>query len=829
MAAASLGALGLSTGCSKQTGLGSSSGTEDSGVTEGANIVSNNDGKVGDRDIVAEIIVEAPESTDFVLSATIPVPKGTLTENSMSVPLSIRAGKDRAAPTQVEVVSWYPNLADGADVVQVLAHVRRPYGVEPGEKIRYEVGLNPHRRHPLSLPAHVGDFIDAPGALKLIAKDAFGNPYEADLLADVREQHQDGKVLADGHVMRKVSTHEVLLPSSPTSGSTGTLPHFMGVHSYVTAYRGQSLLSVDLHVHNGMDGLDVTTSEDDALAELYFQGLDLRIPQGWRVMSAFKSPSEGTNITSGSTTRFQIIKPRPDGKMHVMPSMSRFIRRLVVYRPEFEDRARELVQSRWQGFCAAGSSPTQGEFWSWWNPDTARYLVQNHVLPELDYADLESIEQGFQTECSQRIDQVRTGTSPGYPIFSPGLGWAHPWGPAYGGMTGGDEIELYSGHRVAATASNDGLRLIQLRNRCYVDRQPQALYDVQGRPTAVEDLLMVSLTGVNYVPLLFHNTPVGGSDPFGFAQAPQFQIEAVRNAGLAAPYEQELSDFMPVDYQHYIRYTKDLKSLVWLSNDAIAKDLSRSASETFRLSFHQYPNNSGGGAQVTGLKALRDFVNEFPGQGLTFGRGESWGTDISLVAYATSDQPYRESMRPWIDTIVDTVTMGQSTCNGNIMSAATDQLWSGAYRIRLVNEASFTDNLLLGLSRTVYDGVDSLRKERLEEMLVASVRSSIGGSFWSQEFGAPWYITATAPNDPNLQEFCGSLPAGLHSQYANTTELYSSLAYAYELTGDQEFLYRAAEMLGGGDLWNLLQNQGDFNLHNTAALVALCQDLNSNL
>ena len=177
-------------------------------------------------------------------------------------------------------------------MVEVLAHVRRPEGVAPGERFEVEVGHNPHARKDLITGTAIADLLGSPGALKLVAHDAFGHRYSANLLDGWANADDDPEavrasttVLRDGQIARTVRTHRVLLPEEPEVGAQATLPHLFGVHAYATAWRGRDLLSLDLHVHNGMDGLDPTTAVDDALQDLAFEDLQLRTPPGWQVVA----------------------------------------------------------------------------------------------------------------------------------------------------------------------------------------------------------------------------------------------------------------------------------------------------------------------------------------------------------------------------------------------------------------------------------------------------------------------------------------------------------------------------------------------------------------
>ena len=88
---------------------------------------------------------------------------------------------------------------------------------------------------------------------------------------------------------------------------------------------------------------------------------------------------------------------------------------------------------------------------------------------------------------AQRLQQLRNGSAGSYPATEPALGWAHPYGVAYGGMTGGDQIEQVPGVDVAWSASQNAYRLVELQAKMNLERQPYALISSNGQPTRIED------------------------------------------------------------------------------------------------------------------------------------------------------------------------------------------------------------------------------------------------------------------------------------------------------------------------------------------------------
>ncbi len=777
------------------------------------------------NEVVGLLRMTAPQSEDFILSATLPVPPGTLVNGATAVPLAVVGAGSVAVPTQVEVVSRYPSNVDGADVVHIMAQVTRPAGLAPGDTLEFEVSLSPHAPLEPEIEPLVNDLLTAPGAIMLLAEDAMGHSYEADLLTSLRSGNAE--IQLNGVCARRIKTHEVLLPVSVVPGSWGTLPHMMGVHSYLTLFSDQNFARLDLHVHNGMDGQDTSTLNDDLLDDLYFKDLKLKLPDAWNVAFAFDVPGQGAVEQRVGYTKTELISAEPNNRFHLMPKMSHFVRRLVLYRSSTSTQAQELASSKYVAFSQSGNTSTELPLWSWWNEDTARYYPQNHRLPDLGYIDLTSIKSRLAGELNEWEVQILSGAAGDFPYESPRLGWAHPFGIEYGGMTGGEGINTFDGIKTAWAASQDGIRKSQIRMGAMVDRQTQVLFNSSGNPTNYTDLVVYPQNQAPYVPLWFYNVPESGSSLFDFDAAPQFQIDHVNNAGSTPVYEHSLRSFQAIDYQHFVRYTRDLKTLAWLTNDALSKDLLEAASESYRLSFHEYHNSNHGHVQSTGLLWALTHVSDHPGLGAPVGRGNAWGIDAAVAAYSLGDDDLRNRYLPWFNMIGTLFEEGQSTCTGNLMSLGMQNYFSGMFRVRQVMEGAFLENLLRSMATSVYEGMDEVQATTLDDILVRSVRCSITGRFWNELEAAPCFNNATGLIDANAGNFCWSAPEGTASDYVNRTEFFSSLAYAFEISDDDFFLFRAAQILGGENSLELLEDGLGVNIQNTAGLLALLQDLSS--
>jgi hypothetical protein len=92
---------------------------------------------------------------------------------------------------QVETVSLYAVDADGADVVEILARVRRDPAVTAGTRVRYSVSFAPHADNAApgaagvedlsagatDVPPNVSSFLANPANIVISATDVFGNDY----------------------------------------------------------------------------------------------------------------------------------------------------------------------------------------------------------------------------------------------------------------------------------------------------------------------------------------------------------------------------------------------------------------------------------------------------------------------------------------------------------------------------------------------------------------------------------------------------------------------------------------------------------------------------
>jgi len=788
---------------------------------------------------VAELEVVVP-ADEFLLRGTIPVQPGVFDPDDGVQPFGVVDATGETYGAQAEVTTWYPDDAvDGADVVEVIARVSR--GAVPiGQKASYRIVLAAHPSQPDPGTPDIGDLLDgplvvpstveallsSPGAIELRSYDCFGNKYLTYPLNG-----------AGGHELKRFGEHAAeirvyqhLGPAPPVTGSTKTLSHWLGAHAYISTWNSESIVGFDLRVTNADSGNDPTTSIDDPLDKVYFKSFEVAVPNGWVVVQDYEDPNFGAGFGDSGKTVFPIVKPLSGGKMHVIPWGGQFHRRLALCRVGDEAKARAFLRGEGLGFAKPGLSPESNPLWSWWNPATARWFPQSHLLPSLAHVEGQTVSN-LVNERDMLKGHLENGTSGGgYPIDAPMLGWAHPYGVPYGGMTGGAEINIFDGMKTAWARELAGYQKFRMIHRMHSDRMPNALYNLDGNPTSAEDWLLTGGSGP-YVPFNHFIIPsLSGDDAFGVYAADQTHISFVTGGGLAPSYEGELLNYSAHDYQHFSRYTRAAKVLSWLSNDSLAQDDLLMQAENFKLSYHPYNNGLYGGQQGTGMAYDITYVEEHPASGFRIGRGEGWGLDCSNAAYAAAARAWRAERLPWFDTYLQMVFDGQGACNGFLQANIQSKFLDAQYRARQAIEQVILDNGIRGMLETVYRGKDVAAVAMLEDVLESSFYGLISPMSWGTSETKPWQYTAVGPLDESLPVWCSfsQMPSdgytpGAYDNFQN----WSEFAYAKELTGDNEFYDRAKMMLGGTtDLLGSLEADGLDNIENRAALIALLQHEN---
>ena len=779
--------------------------------------------------------VQVPAEERFVLRGTLPLPPGVEPTLGSTAGLWVVEAGGALVPAQVEVVTRYPNPLHGADVVEVLAFVRRPMQYAPGTRLRYPVVLGAPSAQPATppntpaalyqgvqdLPAEVVALVTSHEGFQLEARDVFGHLYRLDVLGGGVQR----EVLKHGRYHAQMRFSGVMLPVAPVSGPNGTLAHFPGVHVYLSTWSGEPVLGLDVRVHNAFDGRDPADPRDDAVGPIYFDKLRLSLKAGHGVLEAFDAPGTGASTLADGRLHWMLVEPFGDNRLHVLPVQAQFHRRLAVAPSGSMERALSVLNGRGLAFARRGLESTGKPLWSWWNPTTARWFPQRFPLPHLEHVGVDPLREKLHDDFVWVERRYELGTSYGnYPITTPRLGWAHPWGISYGGMTGGTEIHIVDGVREMESASVDGYLRAQLVHLMHTDRQPNALYSKTGRPTSLEDWLEPGPTP--YLPFGFYMKPQGPMDPFGFKSAPTFQSDAVANAGRSPDYETALGTYQPHDLQHLIRYTRSPKVLLWMANDSLAKDDLLMQAELVRLSYHRYPNGTNSYKDVTGMLTDIEHVLKWPGRGMEFGRGESWGVDAMVTAYASGAPAWRDTAYGWFFDLSAMLATGIVPCSGHLQGTISNKMLDGKYRAAQTYEDSIIHNAVKGVVESVFRGRQAGFTTMLEDLLSLSFWGFVSPLQWNEAQNGPKDIFAVGPLDIAQGVWCSAVqqPGDGYVPTVNTFQTYTTLGYAWQQTKHPFFLQRAAQMAGPNPIAKIY-GTGANNIENRAGLLYVLQNL----
>jgi len=648
--------------------------------------------------VVAKLETETPPANmcpSFVLNGTVPVPAQTFPRADGQYALAITDYDGTTAlPSNISVVSYYPaDATDGADVIELAAEVQCDPSKSPGDLVTYNVVVTEPYAPPTTAAddaagilaatpgsqAPVTTLLQSPESIRLRARDVLGNVYEADILTGEHVRPLDfgsarSQVRTTG-VMRLVTD-----ANNPASGcSTSTYPHLFGYQAYWEVRAGEPLVRLALRLHNGFVDHDDTTADDDALLDVLFDQLELLIPssagfvvEGEPHDPQFDATSSGI---SGEHTVFPLVKAMAGGELHLFPHRSSFVRpALAIVQAGAEAKARELLRRHGLAFAQPGTNSFGHELYGGTNIETGRFGSLRARMPKLDHMGKSALRSHWTGEYQKSRNHVQNGDTDGWFYLKPTMGAFHPVQPSYGGVTGGGWIDFDGpGYDVLFASSRAGYLYYELFHRGMVARHTAVHLDADGDATSVEDWLVNGS-----LPFPFFGTVPSNvsADPFGDkaydkcvngcggntsciqscrATHPEGCLRDYANGSGQAPwYANDLKKYSAVDYQHYVRITRQAKFLAWAGNDPLAKDSLIELAEIGQLSYHQYQGNS------SGLRGLYNSGTSSPGQGSAIGRGQGWIVDSMVSAYSVASPEWRQIKRPWFEMFADAVASTQN-------------------------------------------------------------------------------------------------------------------------------------------------------------------------
>ena len=705
--------------------------------------------------VVARLDLAAPAQSPFLLHATLPVPKGVFPRADGLSPFAVtdHTGEARQVQAQVHVVSRYPT--GEADVVEILASVHLGPGEKAGARTTYLLNESPGAIAAApEVPASVADLLARrkTGRFGLRTRDLYGNVYWAELSGGTTVPGFGSLRLTKvGPWLRERRVYATMAPVGTPSTQGPALPHLLGVHAYVRERAGEEVLELDLRVNNGaISGSRPPSPLETTLGIVYWKNLQLVLPAEWTAVSEVGDPFLGGGVVEGKSRVVSIVKPYPDGKLHMMGPQDQLERRFVLVRAGEKEPAEPRVDASLfdpgLAFCGRGDG-----LWSWFETETARYFPQRGQLASLDFvksrglAGKAAIRARVRANLAALREGVESGTAKGYYVTAPAMGWAHPWFVKEQGSPGGEGIAMYEGHYAAIAAAREDFEYLRLLHRMNVCRQPQAAYDEHGDVVGYH----AWLDEQGRIPFDFRLNGGIVMPPFllpcmrGPAASSQV-LEVVQRKlrppyDLGNPYQADgtwpnrpdcLLAWWPHDDQHYVRWTKQPKALVWLANDSMAKDDLILAAEMYHLHRHESPHVPASWSPGSTLMILEGLAKAHPHQGLPIGREDAWGIDAMSAAYSVASPEWREKNRGWFDRMAQLLVDGEMP-TGIVQRFLNAQLFGHMnYAATQTFETLFLMHAMRTMNESVFRGVDDARREALEAIVVRGVEFLFFGPAW---------------------------------------------------------------------------------------------------
>lgn len=597
-----------------------------------------------------------PDLDKFEVRTNVPLPPGyRLDVSNRQCPFTVVAPDGSELMTQYDIVSRLPN--GEANVVQVMAicdrgtlavNSRQTFSIIEKQQASRWWGGNQVTR----------DLLLTPNAITLRATDATGSVYES----PVNLEHDlPARLLAIGSVRASVEVAGVL-----TSTTESLLPHLGGFQAIFTGRHDQTnVLELNLSYHNGL--------VPNPISDIYFERLELILPLEWRVISEWPEPFMAEGHEEDGQWVVPLISALADEKSHLLMQKDNRDWRLYLHPVGAKAKAVEIAAHKGWGVVRKGEN-----LWSWHNSETANYQAQQVIAPTLDH--VSNLAASVTAKKTDAYAQLAVGTPAPHTGGGTGeLGYRNPAGVPYGGMTGGMEIHEFEGLDTLAASRSEGLLFHRVMARRYGDRQRGAyLYEYSGKPIELEDYLSSGeatwkMFNSTFQKQSWPNGHLDDDEPFNFDESDTALVDFVEANNLKPGYEDAIRGYDPIDDQHLIRRTKDLKTLVWLDNDYLAKRHLLMHAESMRMTYLDSPNGK--------LSNLLAGVAANPNKGGAWGRAEAHAIDLAASVYAIADNSWRNRWSNWFNVVRD-ISVNMQGGNG---------LWDRHFSGKVIKSFAFNE------------------------------------------------------------------------------------------------------------------------------------------
>jgi hypothetical protein len=763
---------------------------------------------------VAILECEVPDLNRFVVHGSVPLPEG-FTFRRTPCPFTVFDRDDNPLVTQWEPIAY---RADGTLMtVEILAQAVRG-SMEPGSIQRFLVREVPSSYAPLDIDLDHPVFSN----VHLRAVDSFGNEYRGD--PEFVRIHRYGAVQVTAEWSMRLLPTDV---DSPTN-----LEQLGAAQMWLSFRRDSNIIEVALNFHNA--------SSQHPGWHLYFERLQLTIPELWGAVSMWPEPQAGEVFTfNGNIRVLPLIKRMPGPQMHFMEQRHERGFRYWLHPQGRLAKALELSERKgWAHAIDQVVNPTTGErTWSFHNADTSGYFPQGLPMPDLSHVD--GLREGLISTKNALYNQISNAYSvgPGEAILLED-GFRNPYGVTYGGMTGGVNINPYQGMETLWSGQREGLLHAYAVMRCYNDRQPGAMYEDNGSSFDPTDPAYLDKDGTQ--PYRLYSNVFSTSYPNIVHDAPwnwhsqdPFHEQYVEANNLVPAYRNPLVNFAPIDTQHMWRYSRMIKMLVYLDNDPLARRRMEAACELLRATYYDGPEGR-----------LRGFLNG-PGEiGGGFGREHAAAGDFAAAAYAMGRTQWRARWKPWFETYADSMDHIQSP--GGIWMALThgkvatsEPLGDGHvayFRSMRPNEHVYSMHALRGIQETVFgEDADPPRHARARQMIKLGGRAMWRMLWrWNEDLSGPngnglWDRVAVGQigANPLMVRNHTHLPPQMWEPGLALDSYRTGLGLTYWLVEERPLTAEMVDSLvtysGTTDFLGAAMSQGLNNIFNDCALLAFLQ------
>lgn len=438
-------------------------------------------------------------------------------------------------------------------------------------------------------------------------------------------------------------------------------------------------------------------------------------------------------------TQAHLIGPRADGLLHCVPQMRQRHFRLVLGRTLGDALAHNGARGG-RSICGAWTK-VKG-----WGPTEQR-------LPNLPPTQVANARAWLAAEASKRRNGMLTGDAVemGLALQLGRVGIFYNTGSKYGGVTGGGGRELYDQVGIWSALTRDvlGIEACMIEAAAVAARQP-IIVTQDGRVAEMQNFQQP-----NGVPM--GNWQVGSAasqferqgneqnyhdGAFGFrAVRSQMPAQGTYDAAELA----ELLSIAPVDFQHYVRALSAAQSLVYLTNDPMAKHDVLAMSEWHRMSMDT-------GGRLLG-EASRVTAN--PHRLTYWGRGQGHGYDAQAAAFGMGTIQWRNGRRLELSMFARTIRDAQAS-NGCLQATVGHKVQKEApFTVAATNTADATSkatettilaHAAVGCARAT-GGVD------VDGMVLALAAEGIARFHGAASMAAAWDWTAVRPVNPQATPY----------------------------------------------------------------------------